>query len=166
MTGVQTCALPISFPNMPLVRVTGTPFLYIAIPNSSSKMAKMTKRKNLAAAYGSAAILRDLSLLFGPEVLTNESRSIDSPQNTCAIGSPVSEGLIVIHNEGGPFITHMPFICPRIFTCDSSVPITFDLSAVNWPLNALTIGFEKGTFRISSAPAINKSLGVNDGKAS
>ena len=29
--------------------------------------------KNLAAAYGSAAIFHDLSLLFGPEVLTNES---------------------------------------------------------------------------------------------
>ena len=56
---------------------------------------------------------------------------------------------------------HIPLIWLRIFTCDSSIPITFVLKAVIWLLKAFTTEFENGTLQLpprlpSSNPLVLK----------
>ena len=63
------------------------------------------KWKNSEAVCGSDAIVCDLISLFGPEFDVKLSKSMSVPAKTWAMGSFVSEGLIVIHKDGGPHIT-------------------------------------------------------------
>jgi hypothetical protein len=82
----------------------------IPIPKSSSNIASIMKRKNFAAAYGSPAMVVARLLASGPAVDEKLSKSISAPVKTWAIGSFVSEGFIVIHKDGGPFIAVIPHI--------------------------------------------------------
>ena len=82
------------------------------------------KWKYFDAAYGSAAMVLDLVEVSGPKLAENLSRSMSTPARTCAMGSPVSDGLIVIQSEGGPIAAVKDHTLDWIPTLDSSVPIT------------------------------------------
>ena len=75
---------------------------------------------------------------------------MSTPAKTCTIGSPVSDGFIVIYKEGGPIWAIKDHTLDLKLTLDLSVAITFAQVDLMYFCRQQTVGLENGTRLLSS----------------